>query len=206
MMWNKKCVKCGRAATHKFVKIDEDQVHDIYYCQDHATEKSPYQKINKIPLSEILANFLSQEQAAQQSVSGDPNLKCDSCGLTFETYHKTLLLGCVDCYEAFHDQLLSELRKFHGNSKHIGRRPGGQKEKGEVIRIAGPPRGESPSKKGGELIEVIDESAAGSEAQVKAQTKTLSEAMEQAIKDEDFEKAATLRDRIKELRALQEKQ
>ncbi len=193
-------MKCGKQATHKIVKIEKNQVFDLYLCQEHAIEKSPYLK-PKIPLSEILASFLSQEQAAQTGAEGEANIKCKTCGLPLTAYRKTLFLGCPDCYESFQPQLMQDLRKFHGNVKHIGRKPGGGKEApataGEIIPVPEalpepPPKIAEPSVEQG-----LKEKAPDPLAEITE----LTAQMNQAIAGEDFEKAAACRDRLKELRA-----
>lgn len=200
MILNKKCMKCGKPATHKFVKIEKDQIYDMFYCEEHAGDASPYQKA-KLSVSDLLAKFLSQEQASATGEEGAPesSLTCKTCGVSLDAYRKTLLLGCSDCYESFYEQLLPELRKFHGNVKHIGRKPGGGKESpvGEErhVPIESPTQGlpePSPSATQGGSTLLKDPAAAIEE---------LTNAMNEAIKNEDFEKAARCRDQIKELKA-----
>lgn len=207
MIMNKKCVICGKQATHKFVKIEKSQTYDMYYCPEHAALKSPYQKPNKVQLSEILANFLSQEQAAQQGAESYPDLKCEACGLPFDSYRKSLILGCPKCYESFQKQLLPDLRKFHGNTKHIGRRPGGGKEQpdspGSVIPI------EEVTGAAVEEAELEPASPSqGGSALIKNPAHAIQEltrTMNKAIADEDFERAARCRDQIKEIQAMGKK-
>lgn len=214
MILNKKCMKCGKPATHKFVKIDKDQIYDMYYCEEHASEKSPYQK-SKIPLSEILASFLSQEQGQLQEALSGTSIRCSSCGLRFDMYRKTLMLGCPDCYENFSEQLLPELRKFHGNIRHTGRKPGGGHETptegGKSIEIVGSlkPKGTGEPKKivqikvGEEEQEEAGSATKGGAELIsdpKEAIEELTREMQMAIAEEDFEKAARCRDQIKELR------
>lgn len=197
MIMNKKCMKCGKPATHKFVKIEKNQIYDMYFCQEHAQEKSPYQK-KQMPLHEILANFLSQEQATQQLSEDELELKCESCGLSFQSYRKTFLLGCPGCYDSFREQLLPELRKFHGNVQHVGRKPGGGREEAEVAAVKEPLKIESEAEVAteDEVINLIKDDA----------LEKLAKEMSDAIASEDFEKAASCRDQIKELKAQLEKE
>lgn len=200
MFFNKKCAKCGKQASHKFVRIDGAQIYDMYFCQAHASENSPYQK-PEMPLQEILQNLLSKTQAAPAKTGAavDPNLRCNTCGLAFESYRKTLMLGCADCYESFFEQIVPDLRKFHGNSRHTGRKPGGGKETAPE-RILPPARPEAPLE-----IEPIEKPAAkepgksSPAAELRAALRRARKRMAQSIRDEDFEKAAHCRDQIKTL-------
>ncbi len=208
---NKKCMKCEKPATHKFVRVDDDGVRDLYYCQEHAMEVSPYQKKPQMSLNEILAGFLSQEQAAQAAET-ENEARCESCGLPFSLYKKTLFLGCPNCYASFGEELLPELRKFHGNVKHIGRKPGGGKEQpatgGMIVPVE-----ESASASGTIQLPKIKTAASKAKAETptaeivagspEAMLKEIAEwtaEMNRAIGEEDFERAAKYRDMIKTAR------
>jgi protein arginine kinase activator len=199
---NKKCMKCGKPATHKFVRIEDNQIYDLFYCEEHALESSPYQK-PKIPLSQILASLMSQEPAAQVAgpSEGDAEARCRSCGLAFGSYRKSLILGCPDCYESFYAQLIPELRKFHGNTKHTGRKPGGGKETSEGMGKIVPVETSEGSAGPIKLLGAPPETETADE---KREIDQLKEKLNRAIAEEDFEKAAEYRDRIKELRASPE--
>lgn len=209
MIFNKPCIKCGKPSTHKFVRVEKHQIYDMYYCDEHAAEKSPYQK-TKIPLSEILASFLNQEQAQQGEGAPDLRVRCESCGLPFEAYRKTLILGCPHCYESFEQQLLPDLRRFHGNIKHVGRKPGGGKEApsgpGSPVEIEMPEeeaaapvsKHEPPPPPPPMASSTMTESAIAPDPQ--AVLDELNREMNEAIGSEDFEKAARCRDRIRELK------
>lgn len=197
MIFGKKCMVCDRPATHKFVKIDQNQVYDLFYCEEHAAEKSPYQQKSKISLNEILANFLNQEQPGTLEGESAAPIRCEQCGTSFASYRKTLMLGCGHCYESFAAQLQPELRKFHGNIQHVGRRPGGEKQEPIVVRADPEPSSEStepkpqpsPTQGAGALV-----------ADHKQAIEELTRAMNEAIAREDFEKAALCRDQIRELK------
>ncbi len=197
---NKKCAKCGKPATHKFVRIEANQLYDTYYCQEHAAEKSPYQKPKaNLQLSELVAHLLGPGQMAKEAEGGARSVRCGHCGLALEAYRKTLILGCECCYDAFSEQLFQELRKFHGNLRHVGRRPGGGKEPppapSPLITLGAP----AQTAEGAEAPTAPPPEAAPSDT-TKAQINQLTREMEAAIAAEDFERAARCRDQIRELR------
>lgn len=198
MYTKKKCMKCGQPATHKFTKVEKGQIYDIFLCAEHAAEESPYQK-PKTPLSDILEGLFKQE--AKQKAGGPPlpaNLRCQTCGLPFESYKKNLLLGCSDCYLHFREQLIPDLRRFHGDTHHYGRKPGGGQARptsrdfiaaelegeaaGLVPKLQPSPLPEPPP----DFSELIDE---------------LTREMHDAIEEEDYARAARCRDQIRELKA-----
>jgi protein arginine kinase activator len=203
-------MKCGKPATHKFTRIQDGQIYDLYLCSEHAAEMSPYQKPKQVPLSEILEGLLKQDLASKGGgATGAPEgLRCEACGLTLSNYRKNLLLGCSRCYESFHDYLVIDLRRFHGAARHCGRMPGGgtatppppelPREQLE-LESAGPvPKTEtepSPTKGGENLIK--DRERAVEE---------LTQAMKKAIEKEDYERAARYRDQIRQIRESQKKE
>ena len=56
--------------------------------------------------------------------------KCNRCGMTFDSFKKTGMLGCPDCYATFENKLKPVLKRMHGNIVHTGKTT---KEAGEQI-------------------------------------------------------------------------
>jgi protein arginine kinase activator len=66
------------------------------------------------------------------------DLRCTSCGLSWDAFQKTGLLGCEVCYKTFGEDLNRILRKIHGSTKHIGDRPSSMRsvvDAGELKRV-----------------------------------------------------------------------
>lgn len=195
-----KCYKCGKPATHKFTRVRDNQIYDFWLCGDHAAEESPYLKPKPIALSDLLEGMLKQDFSKIVGGPGAPSgVVCKHCGLSFEDYRKNLLLGCSECYDSFHDYLVADLRRFHGETHHVGRRPGGKPGRPAQPSPAGPfedmagrveeePR--PASTKGAQKVIADREDA----------IEDLKRAMRAAIAAEDYEKAAKCRDRIRELK------
>lgn len=96
---------------------------------------------------------------------------CKLCGSTMNDIKRTGKVGCSECYETFFGELMPTIRNVHGNTEHIGKRPVIEYEKVEE---------DKPADHGDSL------------ASLKVELK-------QAIEDENFERAAELRDKIKEM-------
>ena len=97
-------------------------------------------------------------------------IECSNCGMSYEDFRKFGRLGCGECYSAFKDQLGALLKKIHGSNRHHGKGP---------LRIA----------------KVINQELA-----VKGETvEELRQQLQQAIQSENFEKAAEIRDQIRQL-------
>ncbi len=198
----KKCMKCGKPASHKFTRIQDGQIYDLYLCGDHAAEMSPYQKPKQVPLSEILEGLLKQDfnlkvGGGSQAPGG---VRCRHCGLPFESYRKNLLLGCSECYDSFHDYLLADLRRFHGEVRHVGRRPGGGAIKPSTEPAEPLPQASEPEPPAAPLAHSATKGAEKLIKTPESAIEELTRAMKAAIADEDYERAARCRDQIAQLR------
>jgi protein arginine kinase activator len=96
--------------------------------------------------------------------------RCQTCGSSFSDIVKGGHIGCSDCYERFEDKLEPSINKLHGKSKHIG--------------------------KFVSYEEAVNEKK--EEPQV-SELDSLKEQLKQAIKEQRFEDAVVLRDKINEL-------
>jgi protein arginine kinase activator len=111
-------------------------------------------------------------QSAQQQLAGAQQEdvgRCSFCASTLRDFRQTGRLGCPYCYTAFEGSLRDLLRKVHGSARHTGRQYGAPPAIG-----AAAPAG-APS---------VDR---------------LRERLERAIRNEEFELAASIRDQLRAL-------
>lgn len=171
------CTLCLKnAATVKLMRISKGSVEETLLCQSCASSNGPFMTgpqpaagllTGVVNLEQLLAGIMGKqgapgsEGAARVGSPADSELTCGACGLPFETYRATLILGCSECYTAFAAPLTSDLRKFHGAVRHKGRVPDGA-----------PPPTARPRRTAGELRR----------------------RMVEAVRAEDFQTAARLRD------------
>ena len=101
--------------------------------------------------------------------------KSQKCGYTFSDYANTGLLGCPECYSTFELNLEPILRKLHGKSYHI---------KEENIKV---------NKENMKNKEVKDNRKV-------SEVEKLKQELNIAISKEEYEKAAEIRDKIKDLK------
>ncbi|MFW5870531.1 MAG: UvrB/UvrC motif-containing protein [Candidatus Sumerlaeota bacterium] len=199
-----KCRKCGKPATHKITKIVKGKTHDIFLCDEHAQSFSPYLQAGKpqqSQLVELLQQVLKQQEklindTEEEEVAEGPEArKCPNCGLQFAAYRKTLLLGCSECYKAFEELLLNDMRKIHGA---VSQNPELVDEHQETLDVA--MEIESAAALTDEEKAVIPDYEAQPDEE-EMQIGDLRLMLEKAIDAEDFQEAARLRDRIKEMEA-----
>jgi protein arginine kinase activator len=198
MFEQRKCEKCGRPATFKFTRIVNGKAVDCLLCEEHAVDNSPY--VQKQPAPETIKAWLKgivANVAGVAAETGDiPDIQCDRCGLKYEAYKRTLLLGCPDCYRSFEEHLLPELRKFHGEIRHVGRTPLGVTTPDKDASSAGLPLKIPTKKPAATAPRDEDDSPLRVE---EPSSEQLRGNLEEAVKREDFEEAARLRDRIRQI-------
>ena len=110
--------------------------------------------------------------------------KCSSCGTTLDEFERTGMLGCAQCYIDLREGILPVIKRLQGRVQHVGRAPLGY----EAAKLKEP---EDVQQK----EQIKEEGAEGKAARISA----LKEALKQAVDNEEFEKAAELRDSIRAL-------
>lgn len=168
------CDICGKKkATVHLTEIVDQQMSEMHLCEECARQKSA-QMEQQFGLADLLAG-LSDLSKSPAKDNKESDLKCPQCGLLYEDFRKFGRLGCGGCYEAFKDNLSGLLRKIHGSNKHLGKIP---------ILLA--PGDVQPA----QMPKVLLESQ---------NIEDLKRQLQHAISEEDFEKAAMIRDQIKKL-------
>lgn len=101
--------------------------------------------------------------------------RCDLCGMSFREFAKTGKAGCPRCYRTFRQKLSHSLAELHGGKKHVGKKP-----KSAVTSSQDKPDG------------------------VKSELEDLKAKLKSSIEAENFEEAASLRDKIRALEGKEE--
>ncbi len=170
------CQHCNQneATTHikKNINGHCEETHLCSKCAEElgVMEEFKMPSMNDLFGNSFLGNFLGAGVAAMNSLAGVE--RCQTCGSSFNDIVNSGHIGCSDCYEKFADRLEPSVRKIHGKTKHIGK------------------------------FISYDEKEEQNKTEQKADTNhldTLKEQLKTAIKEQRFEDAAVLRDKIKEL-------
>lgn len=168
------CTK--KKATVHLTEIVDEQMSEMHLCEECARQKSA-QMEQQFGLADLLAGLstdLGKTAASKDAQKSE--LKCANCGLLYEDFRKFGRLGCGECYKSFKEHLAGLLRKIHGSNKHLGKAPDGHEPAVmDTLPLEAPVAIESAN---------IDD---------------LRRKLQQAIQAEDFEKAALLRDQIRNL-------
>ena len=146
-----------------FVIVVNNQKRTVQVCNKCAEDKDFSNPLSGIPL--LLGSILfgleegEPDEVIDQTLFQKQNT-CSGCGLTYNEFRSSGLLGCERCYKTFEDDLKIILRRIHGNNKHF---------------------------------------ITKSDLSLKRKISELREELENAVIKEEFEKAAQLRDQIKNL-------
>ncbi len=160
------CKRCGKnPAKIHFAKIVNNQTTEYHLCESCAKQMNIMGANHEFHLENLISGLSSEPQ--EQPAAEESRLTCPACGLTSSGFKRSGRLGCVKCYEAFHDELMPLLRKIHGSAHHTGKVPA----------------------KSAESV------SHGRQRDVKRLRKELRE----AISKEEYERAARLRDDIRQI-------
>lgn len=170
-----KCQSCGKEeASVKYYENINGEKREIMLCSNCA------KNLNLIDFPTMLSYFFS---TYPKELLKDEYTKevCDKCSYTFDNYLEKGLFGCPDCYSAFSDRIDSLLAKIHGKTRHTI-----ADSKPKVNSIKKSQIVEKNKVKSTDISSITD----------KVVLKNL---LDISIKEEKYEDAAKIRDRIKEL-------
>lgn len=169
------CDICGKnQATVHLTEIVDEQMTELHLCEECARQKS-IQMEQQFGLSDLLAGLADFGKGAEQQELS--KVRCSSCNLSYDDFKKIGRLGCSNCYSSFMKYLMPLLKRIHGTTVHTGKVPEG------VPVTEAPKRAEPLKIQPSQQSELLD----------------LRRKLQEAIRVENFEEAARLRDRIKEL-------
>ena len=164
------CDECGKnKATVHLTEIINEQITKLNLCEACAKEKGSDVE-QHFGISDLLTALSDVETPPAGAAPGSPAVKnkCAHCGLTYEDFKKIGRLGCSECYVTYKTSLAPLLKRIHGSNQHLGKVPNAVVMKEQKV-----------------LSKIHEELQA-----VKAE-------LQAAIKKEEFEEAAALRDKIK---------
>lgn len=101
----------------------------------------------------------------------EETIRCKGCGSSFEDIAQSGKVGCAECYRTFYDRLIPSIQRIHGNTRHRGKIPGVTPHS-DCTALTQKPENELES---------------------------LRMQLKEEIEAQNFEQAAVLRDKIKEL-------
>ncbi len=122
------CQNCQKNEVKlKITRLVNGVPEELKVCEECAIKLSPYhaklakkREADKQSVEKMLQDLIGQaSEEAATGTAGDGSPQCESCGLTYKRFRKTYMLGCPDCYDAFGEHLLEDIRRHHGADRHV---------------------------------------------------------------------------------------
>jgi protein arginine kinase activator len=167
-----KCDSCGKSATVHLTEIKGGKKIEKHLCEQCAAQNEGIPVKAHTPINELLTNFVMAHSGLQKQAG----VSCEHCGITWAEFRQTGLLGCENDYDLFERDLAPLIQRAHdGATHHVGK---------------------VPVRRGG--------SAGGGAAKLRRQADLtrLRKELAKAVESEDYERAARLRDQIREAEVL----
>ncbi len=181
-----KCENCGNnEANVKYTQIINGVKKEMHLCEECSRELGIGTDLG-FNMQMDIPSFFGEIFDEYNNLSLLPSFgtlkeeKCNSCGMTYDEFASTGKFGCPTCYDVFSDRLDPILRSIQGNNRHVGR-----KSKDQDTGI----------------LKKVSEKKEEIKSKVKENSKIadLKNELKKAIKDERYEDAAKLRDKINDL-------
>lgn len=176
------CDKCGKNNASVFFKqVINDKETTMHLCDQCANE---VMDIGNFSLDKFFNDFGSSYFSSSETPFlgsdygsvGNGSLKCPVCGMSYGDFSRSGKLGCSECYSTFANRILPVVKSIHGRNKHVG------KIKDSCCQCA----------------DTNNKKTLSEEEQSKFYEKmALQKQLQELIKSEKFEEAATVRDKIK---------
>jgi len=164
-----KCDNCNKPATVHLTEIRNGKKIEKHLCEQCAAQSEGVPALVKG--HQPINELLTQFVMAHSGLQKDLNVACEHCGITWAEFRQQGLFGCEHDYEAFEKDLTPLLQRAHeGATHHVGKTP---------VRGGGAAAPARPKRKMVDLNKLRKE-------------------LQRCIELEDYERAAKLRDQIKQ--------
>lgn len=159
------CESCGKnKANLHYTKVVDGRVEERHLCDKCAAENYDFDFDKPFSMHKIFTGLIDNIQGFK---TDEEELKCNTCGQTYEEFRKEGKFGCSQCYEVFKNKLDPLIKGLHGHNIH---------------------RGKIPKNANNQIF-------------LRREEKNLKIQLESAVKMEEFEKAAVIRDELRSLRS-----
>ncbi len=107
------CQHCKkRPATENFIDTVGGETVALHLCEQ--CYKYKYGEFENAAANAILSGLLDSSAPVKRKV-------CKVCGMRFEDYQRTGLLGCPSCYDVFKEELMPSIESIQGKTRHVGK-------------------------------------------------------------------------------------
>jgi protein arginine kinase activator len=126
------CERCGaKPAEIHYTEYRDGAMHKLQICDEcaralgfHATPDAPSETPPALKMLAVNVVVAETPELEDESLA---SVRCPGCGLTVEELRKLSLFGCAQCYTTFGSALAPLFKRIHGEARHRGRIPGGER-------------------------------------------------------------------------------
>ena len=194
------CERCKiREANIKYTEIINGVKTEHNLCSQCAREMDfgQYSSIfeGDFPFGKLLSGLLGLGENTSSREQEMRQITCPTCGLTYEEFLKKSRFGCADCYQVFDLLITDNIKKLQGSENHKGKIPKMRSRSAGFGAESGEDAG---------MEDMPKAAPAGTQEDgddTESRLMRLRRQLEAAVKNEEYETAARLRD---EIRAIKE--
>lgn len=172
------CQNCNKnEATVKYTEIINGEKTEVMLCEKCSKELGIGHMNFNMPIdfSSFFGDFLEdyEDSSFMPLLTTNKQLRCNNCNMTFEEFMEQGKFGCEECYDTFSSKIDSILKRIQGSNRYAGKKLVNNGESKIEFK-------EKPEKK-------------------ETEKEKLQRQLKEAIEKENYEEAAKIRDKIKEL-------
>ena len=113
-----KCQNCGmNNANVRYTQVINGEKTELFLCDGCANEMNIGMNFD-FGMNDVFSSFFDGLTGIK-TISIPEITKCKSCGLSYDEFSNTGMLGCKDCYNSFSNRLDGILNRIHGSNRHL---------------------------------------------------------------------------------------
>lgn len=126
-----KCQNCGKnLASVRYTQVINGEKTELFLCDECANEMNIGMNFN-FGMNDVFSTFFD-DFTGVKTISIPEITKCKNCGMTYDEFSKSGMLGCEACYDTFSNRLDNVLNRIHGANRHL--KLDGKKAKKESVK------------------------------------------------------------------------
>lgn len=205
-----KCDECQNEASVFLGEYHHGEVRKVNLCEECARKRPIIEGATGLELTDLLWGLGGAQKVSMEGEEQEQELLCSECGFSSADFDKSERLGCPQCYEVFAGRLSGMWKNFQKDTVHTGKRVSERPARERAAAVPAPTEtvtDEAPVPQMEARLEAVArqddpglrQQEAGRQRELTRQLAELNAQMQEALREEAYEHAATLRDAIRTL-------
>lgn len=129
-----KCQNCGKNnANVRYTQVINGDKTELFLCDECANEMNIGMNFD-FGMNDVFSNFFD-DFTGIKTIAIPEITKCKSCGLNYDEFSNTGMLGCEECYNTFSNRLDGILNRIHGSNRQLNSAKKDKEAKNELSEI-----------------------------------------------------------------------